>query len=253
MFNASSASQSGNAREEYSVPKRAQSLNQPAARITSQFDDDDETRGQGRRTPTLDRTQNSHVVQAMALVGGAPVPVRPGAAAAAATTASLLDVGPRRSLSVVPVLSQQATSTQLTQPTVRRIVGETPTDANSSKAPVRRSRANPNEALHGLVSDGMGRGGPLSAEEQRQVMRQQGPRAHIKDVRTGEITESYVRQMPRRWKVGDVYAPRDLSPAEMMKWRKGRAPNKDVVDMLGFNPLDNYRVRFLRPPGICLP
>lgn len=91
----------------------------------------------------------------------------------------------------------------------------------------------------------MGRGGPLSAEEQRQVMRQQGPRAHVKDVRTSEITESYVRQMPRRWKVGDVYAPRDLSPAEMMKWRKGRAPNKDVVDMLGFNPLDNYRVGFV--------
>ena len=52
--------------------------------------------------------------------------------------------------------------------------------------------------------------------------------------------------MPRRWQAGDVYAPHDLSPAEMGKWRRLRSRQRDLVDMLGLNPLDMYRVSF--PP-----
>jgi small subunit ribosomal protein S18 len=90
----------------------------------------------------------------------------------------------------------------------------------------------------------MERGGPLSPEEQRQVMRQQGAQYHVKDFRANAVTENYVRQMPRRWRTGEVYAPRDMSPIEMAKWRVGKRPETDVVDLLGFNPLDNYKVRF---------
>lgn len=54
------------------------------------------------------------------------------------------------------------------------------------------------------------------------------------------------RQMTRRWKAGDVYAPHDLSGVEMSKWRqnqrKGR-PQKDVFDLLAINPIDQYKVR----------
>lgn len=50
-----------------------------------------------------------------------------------------------------------------------------------------------------------------------------------------------MRQMTRRWKAGDVYAPHDLSPSEMGKWRRSRARQKDLVDMLGLRPLDMYR------------
>ena len=51
--------------------------------------------------------------------------------------------------------------------------------------------------------------------------------------------------MPRFWKTGDVYAPHDLSPAEMRKWRKRAPPKKDAMDLLGVDPLDLYKVRLL--------
>lgn len=93
----------------------------------------------------------------------------------------------------------------------------------------------------------MERAGPLSVEEQRQVMMDQqglGARSFVKDLRATATTENYLRQMPRRWRTGDVYAPRDMSPAEMRKWRQGRSPTRDIIDMLGFNPIDNYKVCF---------
>ncbi|KAK4122341.1 ribosomal protein S18 [Parathielavia appendiculata] len=98
-----------------------------------------------------------------------------------------------------------------------------------------------NNEFHGLLKEGFERGNPLSEAEQRQIMDQQAPRASIQDLRGREVTEAYVRQMPRRWRTGEVYAPKDLSPVEMKKFRQGKRPNKDVVDMFGFNPLDNYR------------
>ncbi len=57
--------------------------------------------------------------------------------------------------------------------------------------------------------------------------------------------DDYLRQMTRRWRPGDVYAPHDLSPSEMGKWRRNRARKQDLVDMLGLRPLDMYRVGFL--------
>ncbi|KAH0285741.1 ribosomal protein S18, partial [Aureobasidium sp. EXF-3399] len=56
-------------------------------------------------------------------------------------------------------------------------------------------------------------------------------------------TVEYERQMTRRWRDGDVYAPHDLSGVEMAKWSKGQPkgrPKKDVFDMLKINPLNHY-------------
>ena len=50
------------------------------------------------------------------------------------------------------------------------------------------------------------------------------------------------KMQTRRWSGGDVYAPHDLSPAEMMKWRQRSKPSTDVFDILAINPLDEYRV-----------
>lgn len=51
--------------------------------------------------------------------------------------------------------------------------------------------------------------------------------------------------MTRKFKVGDVYAPHDLTGVEMSKWkklrRKGR-PKRDVIDQLGINPKEHYKV-----------
>ncbi|TID22157.1 hypothetical protein E2P81_ATG11266 [Venturia nashicola] len=51
-----------------------------------------------------------------------------------------------------------------------------------------------------------------------------------------------LRQMPRKWKEGDIYAPHDLSIGEAKKWKKIlRRPEKDCFDMLGKNPLLFYK------------
>ncbi|KAI1468138.1 ribosomal protein S18 [Daldinia caldariorum] len=53
--------------------------------------------------------------------------------------------------------------------------------------------------------------------------------------------EDFLRQLPRRWRAGDVYAPHDMSPSEMNKLRRTQARKRDLVDVLGLSPLDMYR------------
>ncbi|RKU46642.1 hypothetical protein DL546_007826 [Coniochaeta pulveracea] len=62
------------------------------------------------------------------------------------------------------------------------------------------------------------------------------------ELRNRDVSEKLSRLMPRFWRDGDVYAPADLNANEARKWRgKGNAPDKDVCDLLGVNPLDMYR------------
>ncbi|KAK2624949.1 hypothetical protein QTJ16_005318 [Diplocarpon rosae] len=49
------------------------------------------------------------------------------------------------------------------------------------------------------------------------------------------------KQITRRWKAGDIYAPHDLSEVEMKKWKRRGQPQYDVFDVLDFNPLEHYR------------
>jgi small subunit ribosomal protein S18 len=50
------------------------------------------------------------------------------------------------------------------------------------------------------------------------------------------------KQISRRWKTGDVYAPHDLSEVEMKKWKQRGKPAVDVFDVLELDPLVEYRV-----------
>ncbi|KAI1751724.1 ribosomal protein S18 [Xylaria castorea] len=73
-------------------------------------------------------------------------------------------------------------------------------------------------------------------------------------IRSQNRHDDYMRQLPRRWRAGDVYAPHDLSPSEMAKWRRNTARQKDLVDLLGLRPLDMYRnfsfiSEFMTPHG----
>ncbi|KAL2889650.1 ribosomal protein S18 [Ceratocystis lukuohia] len=61
-----------------------------------------------------------------------------------------------------------------------------------------------------------------------------------KEMAERRVSEDYLRQAPRQWKRGDVYAPRDMSFSEMAKWKRSRQRNADVIDILGINPLDEY-------------
>ena len=55
----------------------------------------------------------------------------------------------------------------------------------------------------------------------------------------------------RRFRHGEMYTPKDLSFESFREWRKRRAPRKDAFDVLGLNPLDEYKVS--SPPSLSIP
>lgn len=65
----------------------------------------------------------------------------------------------------------------------------------------------------------------------------------IEDQKTQAESRMLERFQTREWKAGDIYAPHDLSPAEMRKYRMSSSPSTDAFDALNLNPLDLYKVR----------
>ena len=65
-----------------------------------------------------------------------------------------------------------------------------------------------------------------------------------RELAESERLAQYQRQVFRRWQPGDVYAPHDLSGTEQKKWKQGRKkPQEDAFDVLGVNPVMEYKVR----------
>jgi hypothetical protein len=61
-----------------------------------------------------------------------------------------------------------------------------------------------------------------------------------------ERRSQFQRQIYRKWQPGDVYSPSDLSGAEQKKWKTGRKkPQSDAFDVLGINPVLEYKVGWL--------
>jgi small subunit ribosomal protein S18 len=56
------------------------------------------------------------------------------------------------------------------------------------------------------------------------------------------LSRDLTKQIPRRWKAGDIYGPSDLTPYEMMKWKRRKSPNCDFFDLLDLDPLQEYKV-----------
>jgi small subunit ribosomal protein S18 len=77
------------------------------------------------------------------------------------------------------------------------------------------------------------------ASEKRRRLQQQPETQSMGD---HFLAQDYSKQITRRWRAGDIYAPHDLSGVEMMKWKKRSAPTHDVFDVLNFNPEQHYRV-----------
>lgn len=66
-----------------------------------------------------------------------------------------------------------------------------------------------------------------------------------RNVASGANRKDLETQQIRRWNVGDVYAPHDLSGAEQSKWKRLKQkarPRWDVLDQLNINPMDHYKV-----------
>ncbi|KAK5103219.1 hypothetical protein LTS08_004024 [Lithohypha guttulata] len=82
---------------------------------------------------------------------------------------------------------------------------------------------------------------PSSHTQTRSYNTRKSPRLHQQQLERTEEARTLERMFTREWKIGDVYAPHDLSAAEARKWRSKRAPDKDVFDVLSINPLDLYK------------
>ncbi|EAS35629.3 mitochondrial 37S ribosomal protein RSM18 [Coccidioides immitis RS] len=97
---------------------------------------------------------------------------------------------------------------------------------------------------HGRVQDPSKAGG-YSAYQERKMAIEQKDRRISQSIAAQRARDEKLRTMERyqtrEWKAGDVYAPHDLSPAEMKKWRKRHSPNIDVFDALAMDPLDQYK------------
>jgi len=117
------------------------------------------------------------------------------------------------------------------------------------------SNSNPSASLSGLDGESSGGGKTynnlhsLMQESKQYAMGGSGlmsisrRASTMEEMKAKSVMESYMRMAQRKWKAGDVYAPKDLRPAEMKKWGTRRATKKpqDIVDVAGFNPVDNYR------------
>lgn len=56
--------------------------------------------------------------------------------------------------------------------------------------------------------------------------------------------KSLEKYQTRQWREGDIYSPHDLSPAEMKKWTQPKGKTEDVFDILGINPIHEYKVSY---------
>ncbi|CZR60763.1 uncharacterized protein PAC_10659 [Phialocephala subalpina] len=79
------------------------------------------------------------------------------------------------------------------------------------------------------------------AHARNDKFRNQGSGSTLTDYQGHVNASALSKQITRRFKPGDVYAPHDLSEVEMAKWKKRAKPMHDVFDVLDFNPLEHYR------------
>lgn len=76
------------------------------------------------------------------------------------------------------------------------------------------------------------------------------PKQAVSDVAKEIMAEDLEKRQHRDWKVGDVYAPKDIGPFEMVKWFERKAPTQDIFDTLAIDPLHEYKV--IRSLLVCL-
>lgn len=92
--------------------------------------------------------------------------------------------------------------------------------------------------------------GIQSAADSSRQQQQQRRTQDLAELQRTATRKDLEQQLPRRWKVGNVYAPHDLSGVEMSKWKRSRRKPKskrDALDDLGLNPLKEYKVCSLMP------
>lgn len=76
-------------------------------------------------------------------------------------------------------------------------------------------------------------------------LQRQNREAALADAQRNYSRKDLENQQPRRWRLGNVYAPHDLSGVEAAKWKKlqrnPRSRGRDILDQLGMKPLEHYK------------
>jgi len=80
------------------------------------------------------------------------------------------------------------------------------------------------------------------ADDMRRENQKTGAGSTSEEILKNKLGEDLTRQIKRRWNEGDIYAPHDLSPQEMKKWKTRKTTEYDVFDILHMNPIDEYKV-----------
>ncbi|KAL3424243.1 ribosomal protein s18 [Phlyctema vagabunda] len=80
----------------------------------------------------------------------------------------------------------------------------------------------------------------------------------VDQLKQNKLGQDLSKQISRRWRAGDVYAPHDLSAVEMAKWKRKLRPEYDIFDTLDLNPLKEYKnfsmlSEYMSPMGRILP
>ncbi|KIH90502.1 37S ribosomal protein [Sporothrix brasiliensis 5110] len=71
--------------------------------------------------------------------------------------------------------------------------------------------------------------------------REEQKRTALEKMAERKTTEDYARHLTRRWRVGDLYTAHDLGVEEMHQWGESYLSQRDVIEILGINPIDEYR------------
>lgn len=112
-----------------------------------------------------------------------------------------------------------------------------PGPTSTLRKPLQQGNSTSNARVLNLISRSSGRRAQPSAAERYQNT--------VQELKNHKLASDLTKQISRRWKAGDVYAPHDLSPVEMQKWRQRRKPERDVVDVLKLDVLGEYKVGIL--------
>ncbi|CZT12363.1 uncharacterized protein RAG0_16214 [Rhynchosporium agropyri] len=78
-------------------------------------------------------------------------------------------------------------------------------------------------------------------QRQRQAASQNRRATTAEEMQSRNLAQDLSKQITRRWRSGDIYAPHDLSEVEMAKWKTRSQPKHDVFDVLDMNPEEHYR------------
>ncbi|KAL2809288.1 ribosomal protein S18 [Aspergillus granulosus] len=81
----------------------------------------------------------------------------------------------------------------------------------------------------------------INANKRKQARALQNRSKFKEEQRVQAEGRALERFQTRAYQPGDIYAPHDLSPPEMKKWKKPAPPSTDVFDTLQLNPLDQYK------------